>query len=76
MELSEIVKKLVGPIQPVGETTEDCIRLLNIKELTDLVDTILGDISSVANNADRQEASMQTIGKHARDFLSDVRSTY
>ena len=74
MELHEIVMKLAGPVQPVGETNADARRLENMRTLTELVDMLLGHISLASGYADRDEASMKAIGAHARDFLNDVRS--
>lgn len=73
MEISEIVLKLIGPVQPVGDANADKQRLLNIRQLTDLTDRLLGEIDKAAGSADRYEASMKAIGTHARDFLNDVR---
>jgi hypothetical protein len=65
--------KLVGPVQPVGETRADEWRLENLKKLTELTDRLLFEIDDAAHNADRVEASMKAIGKHARDFIEDVK---
>lgn len=73
MELHEIVFKLVGPVRAVGETHTDLKRFENIKALTALTEKLLGAISEAALDADRQEASMQAIGLHARYFLREVR---
>ena len=72
MELYEIVMKLVGPVQPVGETNADDARLKNIQALTELVDRLLGEIQTASYNADRVESSMKAIGKHAMAYLSDL----
>lgn len=71
--LLEVVMKLVGPIEAVGETHEDGKRLVNIKVLTDLVDELLSEIAFASNAASRQEASMKAIGTHAMKFLSEIR---
>lgn len=70
----EIVMKLIGPVQPVGETGPDERRLQNIKALTELTDRLLGEVSRAASCANRHEASMKVIGKHAKQFLDDVRN--
>ena len=73
MELYEIVMKLIGPVQPVGETRADEQRLESMKKLTELTDRLLFEIDAAAHNADRAEASMRAIGVHARDFMADVK---
>ena len=72
MELYEIVMKLVGPVQPVGETNIDARRLENMKELTQLVDQLLGQIENASRYADKAEASVKEIGQHARNFINEV----
>lgn len=73
MELYDVVLKLVGPVEAVGETNEDARRLANLKELTALVDRLLYKISDASIAVGRQEASMKAIGMHARKFLQEVR---
>lgn len=74
MELHEIVMKLIGPVRPLGEHNADQTRLANIKVLTELIDRLLYEIVSVEHNADRVEYSMKAIGKHAREFMENVKS--
>ena len=74
MELKEIVMKLVGPVQPVGDSNADRDRLANMETLTDLLDKLLFEVNTASHSADRPEASMKAIGEHARNFLDDVRS--
>ncbi len=73
MDLHDVVKRLVGPIKAVGETHEDEARFVNLCELTELIDLLLGDISAAAIAATREEASMKKIGVHARDFLHEIK---
>lgn len=75
MELDEVVLKLVGPVEAVGETTEDKQRLENLKVLTELVGRLLYRISEASIAANRAEASMKAIGLYALKFLRDVRET-
>ena len=69
MEIYEIVVKLIGPIEPIGETNADNERLENLKEMTNLVDILIYDIGSVIKNKDRPEYSMKRAGKFADDFF-------
>jgi hypothetical protein len=75
MEIYDVVMKLVGPVDPVGETNEDARRLENLKELTGLADNLLYRISQVAPAARREEASMKALGMHAKNFLLQVRES-
>ena len=72
MEYYEIVKKLIGPIDPIGETNEDNDRYENLKEVTDLVDKLLFDIVQVALQKDRGEYSISRAGKFADEFLKEI----
>lgn len=72
LDVYEVVCKLIGPIEPVGETHEDTKRLANIKQLTEMLEKLVADLDSVAHNAKREEASMKAIGMHALDFLNEL----
>lgn len=73
MELNEIVMKLIGDINAVGETHEDAQRLANLKELTNLIDKLLYEVSWAARDELREEASVRAIGKHAAKFLQELK---
>lgn len=74
MELYDVVMKLIGEIEPVGETHEDNHRFENLKNLTELVDRLLGDIQDVADtNVGRVEFSLSRAGKMCENFLHNVR---
>jgi hypothetical protein len=67
----DVVKKLVGPIGPVGETNADTERFGNLEAMTELVGMLLTDIADVArHNKDRIEHTMNKAGKHAHAFLA------
>lgn len=48
MELYDVVKKLLGEIEPVAETNTDNARFENLKATTELVDKLLTGIGGVA----------------------------
>jgi hypothetical protein len=73
MDMYEIVMRLIGPVQPIGEHYSDQKRLANMKVLTELVDRLLFEIARAEPFADRTEASMKAIGTHAHDFLCELR---
>ena len=71
--MREIVKKLVGNIDPVGETNEDNRRFENLKTMTELVDLLLTDIDYVAlENAHRDEFSRMRAGEFAKKFFDSI----
>ena len=72
MELHDIVNKLTGKTNPVGETNEDKKRLTNLEAKIELIEKMLFEISTAAQSHDRTEASMKSIGIKARSFLIEL----
>ena len=70
--LHDIVMKLIGPVDPVGETNADQNRLANLKTLCELVDRLVYTIDAVIPNKNRPEASMMQAGEYADKFLTDL----
>jgi hypothetical protein len=69
----EIVNKLIGPIEPVGETTADDTRYENLKAKCELAESLIMEIQFVANaNKNRQEYSMKRAGEYAERFLGNT----
>jgi hypothetical protein len=73
MNLDEIVMRLIGPVQPVGETREDERRLVRMQQLTELVDRLLFEINRAVPAATRREESMRLIGECAQNYLNEVK---
>ena len=71
----EVVTKLIGNIEPVGETYQDEKRYENLKVMTELVDRLIFDLVSVAGERNRQEHSINRDGKFANVFLYDLRES-
>jgi hypothetical protein len=72
MEIYDVVKKLTGEVNPVGETNTDNDRFENLKTLCDLVDKLLTDIDGVIPNKRRHEFSMKRAGDYAGDFYTRI----
>ena len=72
MTLHEIVRKLIGPIMAVGDTTIDDARVVNMQAHMDLVDNLLQDLIDTSINYNRHEASMKHSGEKARDYLRET----
>lgn len=72
MEMHDIVRRLIGPVDPVGCHNTDTERYANLSTTIELVDLLLGDIRDVASQADRYEASVSKLGCLARGFLQEV----
>ena len=76
MEIVDVVRKLVGEIEPVGETHTDGKRLANITAMTALIDELLHDISEVTAHKDSTEFSRKQAGNHAVTFIRYVCEEY
>ena len=73
MDIHEIVKKLIGPVNPVGETNIDNDRFENLKVLTDLADKLLSDIDDVAAKyKNNDQFSMIRASEFADKFQKDL----
>lgn len=75
MNYYEIVKKLIGEIEPVGETEEDEKRMMALLTTIGLVNSLISDISDVAKCSGRHEWSMQRAGKEAAKFLRTLKES-
>jgi len=75
MEINEIVIKLVGEIEPVGETDTDARRLGNLKVLTGVVDSLLYEIHRVSRRGGC-EYSVQEAAKMAQGFFRHINEEY
>lgn len=70
IDIYEVVKKLVGEIEPIGETRTDEARFENLKVMTDLVDKLITDIDGMCVYEKNHQASMKKAAKYASDFLT------
>ncbi len=68
--------KLVGKIEPIGETHIDDIRLDNLKALTAVVDDLLANIHLVARYENNNEHSLMQAGAHAAGFFRHIEREY
>lgn len=68
----EIVKKLIGNIAPIGETSADNKRFLNLSDHLILTSDLIEDIIMVSENINRQEHSMNKAGKEAYNYLKNL----
>ena len=72
MEISDIVLKLIGPVAACGSHSVDLGRLENLKQLTEVVDSLLLEIAMAAQTADHSADSMRRIGEYAKGFLDNM----
>ena len=70
-QLADIVMRLNGDIEPVGETNTDNTRLINLATLEGVIDCLLMEIYFVSKNADHYEYSRKRAGEDAIAWLKD-----
>lgn len=74
MTHEEIIKKLIGPISPIGKTEVDDERFENLKQMCELVDGLLNLIESVNyHNSDAREFSVKRAADYAKNFIKDIK---
>ena len=70
MEIIDVVNKLIGPIEPIGETHADNIRYENLENMIELMKSLHMRIDAIATDyKDRPEFSMNRAGKFADEYL-------
>lgn len=71
MTNTDVVKKLIGNINPIGETNTDNERFENLKALCELVNNLITDIDDMAYlNKDAREFSVKRASQYASNFLA------
>lgn len=73
MEIYDVVKKLAGEIDPVGETQTDDKRFENLKTLIVLVDKLMYDIDRIAvNYRNSYQFSKKRASEYSIKFLEET----
>ena len=71
MSISELLDKILGKIEPYGDTTIDEERYRNIPNYDEALDFILKRLKEAAKLKDRQEYSIQKIAIECEDILNE-----
>lgn len=67
----ELVMKLVGPVQPLGESHTDEVRLANLMELVSVTSFLLGEIKRVSEVRD-SHSSVKEAAVYATKYLASL----
>lgn len=67
----EVVEKLIGDVEAVGETNHDEDAFINLGLMKGVCDALLVDIYESSKN--RHEYSMEKVGRSAYMYLKDLR---
>lgn len=73
MDIYDVVMKLIGPVEPIGETRTDEKRLENLKQLTSLTTRLvllIDDVEMCGKNSPM--ASIKAASDHAEKFMDDL----
>jgi hypothetical protein len=69
MELSDVVDKLIGNVEPVGETHEDGRRLENLESMVRLTDHLIEKLMQVEKSKNSYMASVKKAGVYTNKHL-------
>lgn len=73
MELIDIVNKLVGRIEPIGDTSVDEERFENLKAYCDLINEMVRRVDDIAyNNINSSLASVKKANDYIDNFLTNT----
>ena len=73
MELIDIIDKLVGRIEPIGDTSVDEERFENLKAYCELINEMVKRVDDVVfNNWDSRLASVKKFNDYISDFLTNT----
>ena len=76
MNVYEVVKKLIGEIEPVGDSRIDEKRLQNLRTFSAVAEDMLCDLKKVSSFKGRPEYSVNQSGKFAKDALEYFKEEY
>lgn len=71
--INEVLDKLIGKIEPVGETNIDSERFENLKTVIGVVDDLLIRIEEVAQYKNYQEHSIKRSAEFAEKWLKSTK---
>ena len=74
MNIYDIVRKLTGSLEPVGETNFDRKVYENLEEIEELLIPIITDLVYTSKEKDRVEASRKKCGEKAKEILESITS--
>ena len=70
MEVYEIVVKLIGPIEPIGDSRVDENRLENMNKLQELINKLVCDIYDVSQTPHNGEHSIKKAVENSDAFMN------
>jgi hypothetical protein len=75
MNYTDVVRKLIGPIKPIGKTEVDDERFENLKSLASLIENLLLDIDDLAfDHKNAQEFSIKRSVDYSNNFIKSIKT--
>lgn len=68
----DLVYKVIGEINPVGDSAIDAERKENLKEMIELVERLCTDLHSVSSGRFQYQSSIREAGKMAYNALKEI----
>ncbi len=72
MSIEEIITKLVGPINPVGQHSVDADRLQNLCTLRNAIIPLINRVTDIELLQDSHEGSVKQCAVFASEFLKEL----
>lgn len=76
MTNTDVIRKLIGNINPAGDSSRDGERFDNLKAMCELVEDLLSDINFVAGESNAYQSSIRTMGEYAKKFIENLKEEY
>ena len=75
-EVADIVMKIIGEIEPIGETHTDDARYINLLTLLGTLDVLINEVLDIAPDIYRSEYSIQRAGREVNDWIKEKHELY
>lgn len=72
IDIYEVTKKLIGNIEPIGESNYDREVTINLNNTIELTKSLISDIINISKLKDRGEHSIKLCGEMADNFLEEL----
>ena len=71
-EIADLVMKIIGEIEPVGETNMDEVRYAHLEVLLETLEALIDEVRYLEPYKDRHEYSMKKAGDKAMEWVKYV----
>jgi len=70
--ITDVIKIVIGQIEPIGETYADEKRYNNLQQMEVLIENLIAEVGKTSLERDRYESSVKKIGEEATKFLKKI----